>query len=76
MGSVSAYTLPVENVVMGGNTMHLKSVGLAMLIGFGLVNWSLPAARVGAKPVGNPGRSLPVCFPMDEKASKSRKVPK
>ena len=25
---------------MGGNTMHLKSVGLAVLLGVGLVDWS------------------------------------
>ena len=25
---------------LGGNTMHLKSVGLAVLLGVGLVDWS------------------------------------
>ncbi len=37
---------------MGGNTMHLASVGVALLIGMAGVDWSAAAARVGQKPIG------------------------
>jgi hypothetical protein len=30
---------------LGGNTMHLVSVGTAMLIAIALVDWSVPGAR-------------------------------
>ena len=37
---------------LGGNTMHLASVGLALLIGLAGVDWSLSAAQAGRKPAG------------------------
>ena len=37
---------------LGGNTMHLASVGLALLIGMAGVDWSASAAQVGRKPAG------------------------
>jgi len=37
---------------LGGNTMHLASVGVALLIGMAGVNWSAAAAGVGQKPSG------------------------
>jgi len=37
---------------LGGNTMHLAAVGLALLIGIAGVNWAASAAKVGQKPCG------------------------
>ena len=34
---------------LGGNTMHVKCVGLAILIGVCLVNWNHPSARPGVE---------------------------
>ena len=38
---------------LGGNTMHLASVGLALLIGAAGVDWSSSAAKAGQKLVGD-----------------------
>ena len=35
---------------LGGNTMHVKCVGLALLMGTVLVNWRHPSARPGVQP--------------------------
>ena len=60
---------------MGGNTMHLKSVGLATLIGLGLIDWTLPAARAGQKPFGLPGFLLHLwIFFLVKRQSYSRRV--
>lgn len=37
---------------LGGNTMHLASVGLAMLIAISAVDWANPASGPGKKPSG------------------------
>jgi len=37
---------------LGGNTMHLASVGVALLIGMAAVNWSAAGAQIGQKPSG------------------------
>eukprot|EP00435_Cladocopium_sp_Y103_P072726 s27_g41.t1 len=35
---------------MGGNTMHVHVVGVAILLALGLVDWSLPAAKIPCPP--------------------------
>ncbi len=40
---------------LGGNTMHLKAVGLALLIGSSCIDWSKAEARPGARPAGAAG---------------------
>lgn len=47
---------------LGGNTMHLKAVGLATLVGLGLVDWSLPAAQAGRRPSGRCAGKAPQAF--------------
>lgn len=57
---------------LGGNTMHLMSVGLALLIGIALVNWDSSAAATGRTPAGEPGKLLDPIF-LDS-AHKAREV--
>ena len=47
---------------LGGNTMHLASVGLALLIGMAGVDWSASAAKVGQKPVGDVPPTEPAIY--------------
>jgi hypothetical protein len=47
---------------LGGNTMHLASVGLALLIGMAGVDWSASAAQVGRKPVGDVPPTEPAMY--------------
>ena len=47
---------------LGGNTMHLTSVGLALLIGMAGVDWSASAAQVGRQPAGNAPRTEPAIY--------------
>jgi len=49
---------------LGGNTMHVKSVGLAMLIGISLVNWAHTGAHSGAKADADMPSSPPAAFPL------------
>jgi len=35
---------------LGGNTMHLKSVGLALCVGFAMVDWTAPASAATCTP--------------------------
>ena len=52
---------------LGGNTMHVMSVGLAMLIGISLVNWAHTGARSGAKEAdADMPPSPPAAFPLSE----------
>ena len=52
---------------LGGNTMHVKCVGLALLMGIALVNWSHSSARPGAEPFqGKPVPSTSVVLPFEE----------
>ena len=52
---------------LGGNTMHVKCVGLALLMGITLVNWSHSSARPGAEPFqGKPVPSTSVVLPFEE----------
>ena len=38
---------------LGGNTMHLKCVGLAMMMASALIDWDLPQSKLGKKFVGS-----------------------
>ena len=52
---------------LGGNTMHVMSVGLAMLIGISLVNWAHTGARSGALEAdADMPPSPPAAFPLGE----------
>ena len=49
---------------LGGNTMHVKCVGLALLMGIVLVNWNHSSAHPGAEPFqGKPIPSTSVVLP-------------
>ena len=47
---------------LGGNTMHLASVGLALLIGMAGVDWSASAARLGQQPAGDAPPTEPAIY--------------
>ena len=61
MEKLLAHGFPVQEMVfpekvtdahiesLGGNTMHLKCVGLAMLMASALVDWSLPQSQLGRR---------------------------
>ena len=59
---------------LGGNTMHLASIGLALLIGIGLIDWSKNAASPGQKPRGHVPRAPGVIvFPRSAAPASSQK---
>ena len=56
--------------VFGGNTMHLASIGLALLIGIGLVDWSRPGVGPGKKLVCSMPDMAPAIFIAGQAATK------
>ena len=50
--NIPTSTTNTDLASLGGNTMHVRCVGLALLIGVCLVNWGHRAARPGPEPAG------------------------
>ena len=51
---------------LGGNTMHVKCVGLALLMGIVLVNWSHRSARPEVQPFqGTQFPATSIVFPLE-----------
>ena len=76
--SIPASTLDSVLASLGGNTMHVKSVGLALLIGIGLIDWGHGSARPGAPASqGDSPATPPAVFPLGDitQAAKVRKRP-
>ena len=47
----------VDVARLGGNTMHLKAVGKALLFGLALVDWGFPSARLRPPAAARPPRT-------------------
>ena len=68
-------TCNTELASLGGNTMHVKCVGVALLLGTLLVNWSHRHARLGLKPFqGQPPPSTSIVLPLDASRSETPKA--
>ena len=50
--NIPTSTTNTDLASLGGNTMHVRCVGLALLIGVCLVNWGHRSARPGQEPAG------------------------
>lgn len=57
---------------LGGNTMHVKCIGAALLLGTGLVRWDSPASKPGCAPSGPAPKAEPLIVIQKGEVAKER----